>query len=95
MDKNLLANTTYKYAVKVVDVLVMNQYKAMYSQLPQKLKALHTKRGIQKRHIKREIESCTKGKCMKLSKITKEMGIQTGFMLYHYGKQCKLLLVLN
>ena len=32
---------------------------------------------------------------MKQSKVIKEMGIQTGFMPYHYGKQCKLYLGMN
>lgn len=95
MDKNLLANTTYKYAVKVVDVAGNESIQSDVFTVTTKTESASYEAWNSKRHIKREIESCTKGKCMKLSKITKEMGIQTGFMLYHYGKQCKLLLVLN
>ena len=60
MDKNLLPNTTYKYVVKAVDVVEMNLYRVMYSQLLQKLKALHTKSGMQRKHMKKEIEFYTR-----------------------------------
>ncbi|EAL12687.1 hypothetical protein protein [Bacillus cereus G9241] len=68
----------------------MNLYRVIYSQLLQKLKALHTKSGMQRKHMKKEIEFYTREKYMKQCRVIKEMGIPTGFMLYHYGKQYKL-----
>ena len=94
MDKNLLANTTYKYVVKAVDVAGNESVQSDIFTITTKLKTLHMKRGMQK-HIKREIEFYTKEKYMKQSRVIKEMVIRTGFMHYHYGKQCKLYLDMN
>ena len=94
MDKNLLANTTYKYVVKAVDVAGNESVQSDIFTITTKPKSLHMKRGMQKAY-KREIEFYTKEKYMKQSRVIKEMVIRTGFMHYHYGKQCKLYLDMN
>lgn len=48
MDKNLLANTTYKYVVKAVDVAGNESVQSDIFTITTKMKALHMKRGMQK-----------------------------------------------
>ena len=75
MDKNLLANTTYKYAVKAVDVVGNESVQSDTFTITTKTERLHMKRGMQRKHIKRKIEFYTREKCMKQSRIMKDMGI--------------------
>ena len=92
---NIYSNTTYKYVVKAVDVAGNESVQSDIFIITTKLKAFHMKNGMQRKHMKREIKFYTREKYMKQSKVIKEMGIQTGFMPYHYGKQCKLYLGMN
>ena len=52
MDKNLLANTTYKYVVKAVDVAGNESVQSDIFTITTKLKTLHMKRGMQKAYKK-------------------------------------------
>ena len=76
--------------MKAVDVVGNESVQSDVFTITTKLKALHTKSGMQRKHMKKEIEFYTREKYMKQSRVIKEMGIQTGFMPYHYGKQYKL-----
>ncbi len=67
--------------MKAVDVAGNESVQVIYSQLLQKLKALHTKNGMQRKHMKKEIEFYTREKYMKQCRVIKEMGIQTGYAL--------------
>ena len=60
MDKNLLSNTTYKYVVKAVDVAGNESVQSDIFTITTKLKALHMKSGMQRKHMKREIEFYTR-----------------------------------
>lgn len=95
MDKNLLANTTYKYVVKAVDVAGNESVQSDIFTITTKTESASHEAWDAKKHIKREIEFYTKEKYMKQSRVIKEMVIQTGFMHYHYGKQCKFYLGMN
>ena len=53
MDKNLLSNTTYKYVVKAVDVAGNESVQSDIFTITTKLKALHMKSGMQRKHMKR------------------------------------------
>ena len=74
MDKYLLSNTTYKYVVKAVDVAGNESVQSDIFIITTKLKAFHMKNGMQRKHMKREIEFYTREKYMKQSKVIKEMG---------------------
>ena len=76
--------------MKAVDVAGNESVQSDIFTITTKPKALHTKSGMQRKHMKKEIEFYTREKYMKQCRVIKEMGIQTGFMLYHYGKQYKL-----
>ena len=54
MDKNLLANTTYKYVVKAVDVAGNESVQSDIFTITTKPKALHMKRGMQKAYKKED-----------------------------------------
>ena len=71
MDKNLLANTTYKYVVKAVDVAGNESVQSDIFTITTKPKSLHMKRGMQKAY-KREIEFYTKEKYMKQSELSRK-----------------------
>lgn len=92
MDKNLLANTTYKYAVKAVDVVGNESVQSDTFTITTKTESASYEAWDAKKAYKKGIEFYTREKCMKQSRIMKDMGIQTGFLLYPYGKQCKLYL---
>ena len=95
MDKYLLSNTTYKYVVKAIDVAGNESIQSDIFTITTKTENASYGEWDAKKAYEKEIEFYTREKYMKQSKVIKEMGIQTGFMPYHYGKQCKLYLGMN
>ncbi len=81
MDNNLLANKTYKYVVKAVDVAGNESVQSDIFTITTKTESVSYGEWDAKKAYKRVIESYTKEKCMKPYKIIKEMGIQTGYAL--------------
>lgn len=95
MDKNLLANTTYKYVVKAVDVAGNESVQSDIFTITTKTESASYEAWDAKKAYKKGDRVYTKEKYMKQSRVIKEMVIRTGFMHYHYGKQCKLYLDMN
>ena len=90
MDKNLLPNTTYKYVVKAVDVAGNESVQSDIFAITTKTESASYEEWDATKAYEKEIEFYTREKYMKQCRVIKEMGIPTGFMLYHYGKQYKL-----
>ena len=95
MDKYLLSNTTYKYVVKAVDVAGNESVQSDIFIITTKTESVSYEEWDAKKAYEKGDKVLHEEKYMKQSKVIKEMGIQTGFMLYHYGKQCKIYLGMN
>lgn len=95
MDKYLLSNTTYKYVVKAVDVAGNESVQSDIFIITTKTESVSYEEWDAKKAYEKGDKVLHEEKYMKQSKVIKEMGIQTGFMPYHYGKQCKLYLGMN